>query len=91
MHRVGADHDLVGGAFIGLEFIGVQDNTYQHGVGFVEINDFHAVFGERDGGVRQNIFERGGQISYRLDLDGFDCQHVIVLVHFWIYQIYANV
>ena len=60
VHCVGADHDFVGGAFIGLKFIGVQDNADQHGVGFVEIDDFHAVFGERDGGVRQNIFERSG-------------------------------
>ncbi len=60
VHRVGADHDFVRDAFIGLELVGVQDHTDQHCMGLVKIDDFHTVFGERDGGVRQNILERRG-------------------------------
>jgi hypothetical protein len=52
MHRVGAYDDFVGDAFIGFEFVGMEYHTHQHCVGFVEIDDFHAIFGECDRGVR---------------------------------------
>jgi len=57
MHGVGANHDFIGDAFIRFEFVGMQDNTHQHCVGFVEINDFHTVLGECDGCICQNILE----------------------------------
>jgi hypothetical protein len=60
MHRICANHNFVGGAFIGFKLVGMQNHADQHCVGFIKIDDFHAVFGERDGGVRQNILERSG-------------------------------
>jgi len=57
MHRVGAHHNFIGDAFIRFKFIGMQDNTDQHCMGLVEINDFHTVLGECDCSIRQNILE----------------------------------
>ena len=51
MHRVGADDDFVGDAFIGLKLVGMQDYAHQHCVGLVKIDDFHTVLGECDCGV----------------------------------------
>jgi len=73
MHRVSANHNLVGHALVQLELVRVQYDAHQHGVGFIEINNLHTILRKCDGGVGQNILERCGQVSNRLDLDRLDC------------------
>jgi hypothetical protein len=60
MHRVGANNDFVGNALVELEFVRMQNHAHKHSVGLVEINDFHTVLCKCDGGIGQNVFERGG-------------------------------
>lgn len=55
VHGVGTYHDFVGDAAIHFKLIGVEDDTYQHGVGLIKINNTHTLFGECDGGIGQDI------------------------------------
>jgi len=56
VHSVGTYHNFVRDAAIHLELVGVEDDAYQHGVGLVEVDDAHTLFGECDGGIGQDIF-----------------------------------
>jgi len=78
MEGVGANHDLIGLAFVQFEFIGVQHHIHQDRMGLVEIDDADALFGERDGGVRQDIFNGGDHVTNGLNLDSFNGQYMVV-------------
>jgi hypothetical protein len=50
-------------------------------MGFIEINDFHTIFSERDGSVGQNILDCRNHIPDRLNLDRFYSQYVVCFIH----------
>ena len=51
MHGIGTHNNLVGDAAIHLELIGVEDDTNQHGMGLVKVDDAHTFFSKSDGGI----------------------------------------
>jgi hypothetical protein len=81
MERIGAHDYFIGMADVLLEFARVQNDIHQYSVRFIEIYDFEAVFCKRNSGVGQNVFYGGNHISYGLDLDGFNSENIVLLVH----------
>jgi len=51
VHGIGTHNNLVGDAAIHLELIGVEDDTNQHGMGLVKVDDAHTFFSKSDGGI----------------------------------------
>jgi len=82
MERVCANNNLFGVAFIIFKSIAQENDFHQNCMCLVEIHDFHAVFRESDGGIRQYILDGRRHVPHRLDLNGFNCQYIIRFVHF---------
>ena len=83
MERVGTHDDFVRMTHVLLEFVRAQHHVYQDGVGFVEIDDFEPAFGEGHRCVRQNVFDSRYHVADWLNLDGFDGQYIVRLVHIY--------
>jgi hypothetical protein len=64
-----------------LKTLGVQTDIYQDGMRFIEIDDFHTIFGKGDGRISQYILDGRNHITDRLDLDRFNSKNIICLVH----------
>jgi len=78
---IGANHNLVRLALVLFKLVGIEHDVDQNGMGLVEVDDPNALFGKRNGRIRQNVFDGRDNVSYGLDLDRFDGQHVVVFVH----------
>jgi hypothetical protein len=51
---------------------------------FVEINYFQTLLCKSDCAIRQNVFNRRKYIADGLYLNGFDGEHIVFFVHFYL-------
>jgi hypothetical protein len=61
--------------------MGMKNHVHKDRMCLIKIDGFHTILGKRKGRIRQNIFNRRNHITNGLDLDGFDGQYIILLVH----------
>ena len=83
MERVGTHNDFFGMTHIFFEFVRVENDIDQDGVGLVKIDDFEAIVRVSDRGIGQNILDGRDHITNRLNLYRFDCENIVRFVH-WI-------
>ena len=81
MQGIGANHNLVRLALVLFKLVGIEHDIDQNGMGLVEVDDPNALFGKRNGRIRQNVFDGRNNVSYGLNLDRFDGQYIVVFVH----------
>jgi hypothetical protein len=78
---VGANDDFLGETDIFLEFVGIELDIDNGGVVLVEIDDFHALCREGNGGIDENILESCYEIANGLYLHRFYREYIVIPVH----------